>query len=106
MNDDSLEPLIARVRGIILNLFDVSEAEANEHATGLALLATGWGGDNAYGLDWIYRVKKELGERLKWKSQAERGRFEAERKASIDSYEAYIGDKNAMDFEGRRQGLK
>ena len=98
MNDDSPDPLIANVRGIIMSVFDVSEAEANKHATWMALLATGWGGDAARGPDWIYRVKKDLGGRLKWKSATDRERFEAEQKMVIDSYEACIRKNKRHGF--------
>ena len=40
----SLNPIITRVASIIYNVFDVSEKEAFEMASGKVILADGWGG--------------------------------------------------------------
>jgi len=83
--------LVAEVQRLVLRFFEVSEEEARKHAVGLVALAEGWGSPKtAPNLDWPYRVKKDLGEKLEWKSEAEHRSFLSEREGTISSYEAYI----------------
>ena len=91
MIDPLSSSLVARVQGLILDTFDVPEEEAREHASGLVLLAEGWGSpQSAAHLDWSHLVKKRLGEKLRWRSEEERERFARERHETFDAYEEYI----------------
>jgi hypothetical protein len=79
------------VQALITDVFDVSEREAHDWASGLVWLAEGWGSpETAPHLDWAYRVKKDLGDKLRWRLEAERERFARERQHSYDAYEAYV----------------
>jgi hypothetical protein len=76
---------------LILEIFDVAEAEARDIAAGLVLLAEGWGSpETAPHVDWSYHLKKDLGERLKWRSETERERFARDRRKNFKTYEDYI----------------
>lgn len=90
MNEGPSPSLVARIRDVILATFDVSAKEAQEQACGLAVLAEGWGNQSVKQLDWAYTVRKRLGETFKWRSDAERQKFESERKLISNSYERYI----------------
>jgi hypothetical protein len=90
MNEGTSPSLVAQVRDVILAAFDVSSEQAQEYAYGLATLAEGWGGEGMQRLDWPYTVKKCLGEFLRWRSDAERTAFYAERQRTVSSYERYI----------------
>jgi hypothetical protein len=91
MNEGPTPSLVARIRGVILATFDVAEGVAQGHASGLVLLAEGWGDpDTAQLLDWDYIVKKRLGASLPWRSDIERKAFCSERDLIIRSYEHYI----------------
>lgn len=80
-------PLAGRVKTLILATFDVLEEEAQEHAARMAALAEGWGSlEKAEALDWSYRVKKDLGHKLRWRSESER---EAFRRYEQEQYKAY-----------------
>jgi hypothetical protein len=82
-----ITPLVRRVQGLILATFDVPEQTAQDHAAELVSLAEGWGSpESAAQLDWSYRIKKDLGEKLPWKSDAERQTFYREQE---DRYRAY-----------------
>jgi hypothetical protein len=82
-----ITPLVRQVQSLILATFDVPEQVAQEHAAELVALAEGWGSpEKAAQLDWSYRIKKDLGERLPWKSDAERESF---RRVQEDRYKAY-----------------
>jgi len=82
-----ITPLVRRVQGLILDTFNVSDHAAQECAAELVALAEGWGSpEAAAALDWSYRVKKDLGDKLEWKSGAERLTF---RKQEEDRYKAY-----------------
>ena len=82
-----ITPLVGRVQGLILATFEVSEQVAQDHAAELVSLAEGWGSpEKAAGLDWSYRIKKDLGEKLRWKSATERQAFQREQ---MERYEAY-----------------
>src|SRR5438270_9125493 len=68
--------LVSALKGLILQTFEISAEEA--HAIASGMVASGeWGSDSdpASILDWSYRVKQELGEKLRWKSEPERERF-------------------------------
>ena len=87
MSEFPTPALVAKIKMIILATFDVPESEAQTYADSFAMLAEDSGSpQKAATLDWHYRVKKDLGEKLKWKSDAER---EAFRKQQEDNYRAY-----------------
>ena len=66
-------PLVRRVQGLIVDTFDVSPEQAHDIAAEMVSLAEGWGSpESAAQLDWSYRIKKDLGQKLRWKSEAER----------------------------------
>jgi hypothetical protein len=91
--------LIRRVQGLITHTFDVSDEEAQGHAAGLVALAQGWGNlESAKELNWEYRIKKDLGEteKLKWRSEEERKKFEAAERQSHADWDAF--------FNGRKRG--
>ena len=91
MNEGQTPALVAQVREIILATFDVSEAVAQEHACGLALLAEGWGDPrNAHQQNWGDTVRKRMGETFPWRSDTERKAFYSDRDATVRSYERYI----------------
>ena len=82
-----------------MDTFETSDQEAGEHARRLAALAEGWGDSQTAGkLDLSYRVKKELGEKLKWRSETEREDFKSEQKRKFAAYEGYISSQ-------KRRGL-
>lgn len=55
-------PLVREVQGLIIQIFEVSEPEAQEYAAELVALAEGWGSrESALNLDWSHRIKKSLG---------------------------------------------
>ncbi len=69
-------PLVRRVQSLILGTFEVSEQAAQDYAAELVALAEGWGSpERAAELDWSYRIKKDLGQKLRWKSDADRQAF-------------------------------
>ena len=82
-------PLAGRVKTLILATFDVPEDQAQDYAAYLTALAVGWGSpEKAENLDWSYRIKKDLGHKLRWKSEEEREAFfrsEQEKYAAYDS---------------------
>ncbi len=90
-----ITPLVRRVQGLILATFDVSEQVAQDHAAELVALAEGWGSpEKAAQLDWSYRIKKDLGERLSWKSDAERETFRREQEEHYKAYDLLIRRPN------------
>ena len=57
----------------------------------MAALAEGWGSpEKAQALDWSYRVKKDLGEKMRWKSEAEREAFRRHEEERYKAYEILI----------------
>jgi hypothetical protein len=87
--------LVREVQELILKTFHVSEQEAHDHACGLGALAEGWGSPaSAAKLDWTYRVKKDLGKKLRWRSEAERERFRADQEQRQSAYDAFIKSSN------------
>lgn len=86
-------PLADRVRKLIIETFEVSDQEASEHARRLVALADGWGeSQTPASLDWAYRAKKELGEKLKWRSETERKDFKSDQNRKFAAYEEYISN--------------
>src|SRR5580693_1024174 len=88
-----ITPLVRQVQSLIIQTFDVSEQAAQEYAAELVALAEGWGSpEKAAGLDWSYRIKKDLGEvkKLKWRSEEERNSFEASQNQNYEAYDALI----------------
>ena len=86
--------LVARIQTIILATFDVSEQDAQTYAGTFAMLAEDWGSpEKAAQLDWHYRVKKDLGEKLRWRSDAEREAFRAAQQQWYRDYDAIIHTK-------------
>src|SRR5262245_54468580 len=91
MSDSPLSTIVSHVEGLILRTFLVSKEEARERASGLVEVAEGKGGlEAARSLNWSYRVKKDLGDKFKWRSEAEREEFACDRQSSVDAYEEYI----------------
>jgi len=91
-----ITPLVRRVQGLIFETFDVSEQQAQDLAAELVSLAEGWGSpDIAAQTDWPYRIRKDLGEtrKLKWRSEAEREKFEAAQKKKYAEWDIIIGTK-------------
>lgn len=87
--------LVAKVETLIFGNFNISEQEAHEYAAGLVGLAEDWGGpENAAKLDWAYRIKKDLGERLRWRSADEREKFRRQLEDQYKSYEFHIRRPN------------
>jgi len=87
--------LVKRVQRLILETFEVSEKVAKNRAVGLVARAEGWvDTETAERLDWEYRIKKQLGEaNYKWRSEADREKFEADQKLKHESYESVIREK-------------
>ncbi len=82
-----ITPLVRKVQGLILATFEISEQVAQDYAAELVALAEDWGSpEKAAQLDWSYRIKKDLGEKFPWKSNAEREVF---RREPEDRYKAY-----------------
>jgi hypothetical protein len=76
MSQEPPPVLVIALKGSILDIFDISDEGARVLATKIA--ATGeWGTDEnpSSALDWQYRLKQELGEKLPWRSEAARERF-------------------------------
>jgi hypothetical protein len=88
-----ITPLVRHVQRLILDTFDVSEQQAEDYAAELVSLAGGWGSpETAANLDWPYRIRKDLGEtrKVKWRSEDERAKFEAEQRQKYDAWNALI----------------
>jgi hypothetical protein len=86
-----ITPLVGRVKTLILATFDVPEQQADDYAAELAALAEGWGSpESAQALDWGYRIKKDLGEKLRWRSDAERDAFRQQQEERYNAYDFLI----------------
>ncbi len=86
-----ITPLVRRVQRLIMETFDVTEEAAQDEAAGLVSLAEGWGSpESAAQLDWSYRIKKDLGERFRWKSNAEREAFQRYQEERYRAYDFLI----------------
>ena len=89
-------PLVRDVQKLIFRTFDVSEQMAQEYAAELVALAQGWGGpETAMNLDWLYRIKKDLGEtrKLKWRVEEERIKFETAERQKYAAWDAFTKTK-------------
>jgi hypothetical protein len=86
-----ITPLVGRVKDLILTTFDISEQQAKEYAAEMVALAEGWGSpEKAQNLDWSYRVKKDLGHKLRWKSDTERETFHRYEEQQHKAYDLLI----------------
>jgi len=86
--------LVVEIEALILKTFDVPSREAHDHALCLAALAEDWGSpEKAASLDWPYRVKKDLGDKLRWRSATEHERFRADQEQRYQAYDAFIQRK-------------
>lgn len=85
--------LVARVKALIISIFEISDRDAQENAEGLVTLAEGWGGSGVSELDWAYQIKKKFGEKLKWKSQEVRKAYFSDQKTTLKAYEGYIQNR-------------
>jgi hypothetical protein len=81
---------VSLVARMIFDIFDVTEKEAQDSATGLVALAEGWGGVGAAPHDWSTEIKKHFGARLKWRSEIIHQQFLDDKKKTITAYESYI----------------
>jgi hypothetical protein len=98
MSEFSTYSLVRRVQGLILETFEISEQEAEVQAAGMVALAEGWGTvETAQELDWTYLIRKRLGEakNFKWRSEADRQRFEADQILKYESYESLIRNRHS-----------
>lgn len=89
-------PLVRHVQLLIEGTFEVSVQEAQEYAAEMVALAEGWGdAETAANLDWAYRIRKDLGEtgKLRWRSEAEREKFEASERQRYKEWDAIIRTK-------------
>ncbi|QIF02592.1 hypothetical protein [Roseimicrobium sp. ORNL1] len=83
--------LVAYVQRLIQETFEVSEAEAKDRAAGFVALAEGLGTPGtAAEMDWLYRVRKDLGRTLKWRSETVKLEFETAQKQAVKAYELLI----------------
>jgi hypothetical protein len=95
MSDFPSPSLVGIVQNLILETFDVSKEEARDYASGLAALAEGWGtSKTAMQVEWSYRIKKDLGEKLRWRSEEEHEKFRRDQLERFKSYEAHIKTKH------------
>jgi hypothetical protein len=85
-------PLVAKVQMIILANFDVSVSDAHDHAGRLVAMAARWNGaDEEVQLPWEHLVKKDLGNKLRWKSEAEHEKFRREEEQWRREYDFLYG---------------
>ncbi len=106
MSDFPSPSLVSRVETLILEIFDVSVQDAHNYASGLAALAEDWGSpEKAARLDWACRVKKDLGTKLRWRSDAERKKFESDQQEGFRAYDALIKTKYSATRRRSRQPL-
>src|SRR5215468_4556977 len=103
MNETPSTVLISALKGLILESFAISANDALKLAVTMA--ASGdWGTDSdpAPIFDWSFRVRAELGQKLPWKSQAERERFRLDQALSKHLKPAalseFIQKNEAEDF--------
>ena len=87
-----MSQLVAEIQTIILATFNISEQEAGVQAGRMAGLAVGWSGEEgAAQLAWAHLVKKELGDKFPWKSEAEHQEWLKERKEWYKAYDFLYG---------------
>ena len=90
-------PLVRHVQLLIEGTFEVSPEQAREFAAETVSLAEDWGDPaTAANLDWAYRIRKDLGEtgKLRWRSDAEREKFEATERQRYKEWDAIIRTKH------------
>ena len=76
MSPFPITPLVRQVQGLVLLTFDVSEQTALDYAAEAVSLAEGWGSpETAAQLNWSHQIRKDLGRKAAWKSEAERTSF-------------------------------
>jgi hypothetical protein len=91
--------LVEHVQSLISTFFEVSAEESRRRATGLVLLAEGWGSPElAKNLDWAYRVKKDLGSELNWRSPSVKQQFENEEKQRFESIDKLVPHRVVKPF--------
>jgi hypothetical protein len=89
-----ITPLVGKVQRLIIATFDVSEQDAQDYAAEMVSLAEDWGSpEKAAQLDWTLRIKKRLGEKLRWRSETDHAQFQADKKQKYQAYEAFIRSK-------------
>jgi hypothetical protein len=93
MSEPAQSPLASQVEETILEIFDVPPAEARQRAGWLVTEAETWGGGGVAALDWVYQVKKWFGDELKWRSEAERQKYFADRQTSSGAFETYMRNR-------------
>jgi len=83
--------LVATVKALILETFVIQEAEAQDAALGLTMLAEEWGNPkNAENLNWSTLIKRKFSASHVWRSEDERRSFERQREDAISGYEFLI----------------
>jgi hypothetical protein len=83
------------VQSLIIETFDVSEAAAQDYAAELVALAEGWGSqEKAAALDWTYRIRKDLGAKLQWRSEVDHRKFDEAQHQNHQAYEFLIRGRN------------
>ena len=93
MNPFPVTPLVQYVHRLILETFDVPEDRALECAAAMVSLAEGWGSpETAAGVNWPYRIRKDLGEtrKFKWRSESDQASFEAIERQKYQAWDAFI----------------
>ena len=94
MSEFPTPALVQKIQAIILATFDVSEQDAHAHASSFAMLAEDWGSQQtAAQLDWHYRVRKDLGQKLRWRSESERTKFYGEQQQWQRDYDKIFSSK-------------
>src|SRR2546425_8859049 len=100
--------LVNALKGLILETFELSAEEARLLAS--SMVASGeWGSDSdpAPILDWSFRVKQELGEKLRWRSEAERERFRLDQALSKHLRPPALSDfVQTNDWDGLRAAVR
>ena len=74
----------------------IEQADAPNPAMTSVFQIGSWGSPEiAAQTDWPYRIRKDLGEtrKLKWRSEAEREKFEAAQKKKYAEWDIIIGTK-------------
>ena len=95
MSEFPTHSLVAKIQAIILATFELSQQDADTYASSFAMLAEDWGSkESAAQLDWQYRVRKELGQKLRWKSEVEREKFFSEQQQWHKDYDKIFSSKN------------
>jgi hypothetical protein len=84
-------PVVKQLQRLVAETFEVSEQDAHDYAAEQVALAEGWGGpQKSEQMNWSYRIRKDLGAKLKWRSQAEREKFEASENLRLQALDAFV----------------